>query len=56
MKDTPPPAEKKRETTSVKVDPDVWKEVKHLAIDEDVEVQDFVDAALRNELKRRQDK
>lgn len=50
------PTEKKREVTSVKIDPDVWKEVKHLSIDQDVEVQDLVDSALRAELKRRRER
>jgi hypothetical protein len=50
------PTEKKREVTSVKVDPYLWKDVKHFSIDQDVEVQDFVDSALRNELKRRRER
>lgn len=36
-----------RQTTSIKVDPDLWKEVKHQAIDEDLDISDLVDKALR---------
>lgn len=40
----------KRETTSIKIDPELWKDVKIEAIREDMEVSDFVDRALRKEL------
>ncbi len=44
---------KKRETTSFKVDPELWKEVKIESIKRDVEVSDFVDLALRKELGKK---
>lgn len=44
--------EKKRETTSIKVDPDLWKEVKIQAIREDIEVSELMDRAIRRELER----
>jgi hypothetical protein len=40
----------KRESTSIKVDPDLWKEVKIAAIRRDVEISDFVEYALKREL------
>lgn len=43
--------EKKRESTSIKVDPDLWKEVKIEAIKRDTEVSILVEEALRKELK-----
>jgi len=44
--------ERERVTTSFKSDPELWKEVKIEAIRRDMEVSDFVDLALRKELKR----
>jgi predicted transcriptional regulator len=43
---------KPREATSIKVDPDLWKEVKIQAIREDVEMSEFMERALRRELER----
>ena len=45
-------ADKKRETTSIKVDPDLWKEVKIQAITNDIEVSEFTERALKHELER----
>jgi hypothetical protein len=44
--------EKKREATSIKVDPELWKEVKIQAIREDIEVSELMERALRRELGR----
>jgi hypothetical protein len=41
-----------RSTTSFKVDPNLWKEVKIESIRRDMEVSDFVELALRKELKK----
>ena len=43
---------KKREATSIKVDHDLWKEVKIQAIREDIEVSELMERALRHELER----
>jgi predicted HicB family RNase H-like nuclease len=40
----------KRETTSLKIDPQLWKEVKIEAIRQDKDVSEFVENALRKEL------
>ncbi len=44
--------EKKRESTSIKMDPDLWKEAKIEAIKRDMDLSDLVESALRKELKR----
>jgi len=41
---------KKKAFTSIRVDPELWKEVKIEAIRRDMEVSEFVDLALRKEL------
>ena len=43
---------KKKEATSIKVDPELWKEAKIEAIRRDIELSELVDKALRNELKK----
>jgi predicted HicB family RNase H-like nuclease len=42
---------KKKSFTSIRVDPELWKEVKIEAIRRDLEVSEFVERALRKELK-----
>jgi post-segregation antitoxin (ccd killing protein) len=42
----------KREATSIKIDPNLWKEAKIEAIRRDMEVSELVEAALRQELRR----
>ncbi len=44
--------ERKRESTSIKMDPDLWKEAKIEAIKRDMDLSDLVESALRKELKR----
>lgn len=46
------PDKPKRESTSIKVDPNLWKEAKIEAIRRDMDLSDLVDDALRKELKR----
>jgi hypothetical protein len=43
---------KKKAFTSIRVDPELWKEVKIEAIRRDMEVSEFVGLALRKELQR----
>jgi post-segregation antitoxin (ccd killing protein) len=43
---------KPREATSIKVDPDLWKEAKIEAIRRDMDLSDLVEDSLRKELKR----
>ena len=44
--------DKKRDVTSIKVDPELWKEVKIQAIREDIEISVFMDRAIKKELER----
>lgn len=44
---------KPREATSIKVDPDLWKDAKIEAIRRDMDLSDLVETALRKELKGR---
>jgi hypothetical protein len=41
-----------KQVTSIKVDPELWKKVKIRCIERNISVEDFLDAALRDELKR----
>ena len=44
--------EKKRESTSIKMDPDLWKEAKIEAIRRDIDLSVLVEDSLRKELKK----
>ncbi len=44
---------KPRESTSIKVDPDLWKDAKIEAIKRDMDLSDLVEEAIRRELKER---
>jgi hypothetical protein len=43
----------KRVTTSIKIDPNLWKDAKIEAIKHDLDLSDFVENALKKELKRK---
>jgi predicted transcriptional regulator len=43
---------KPRETRSFKVDPSLWKELKHFAVDKDVDMSLVLEEAIREKLKR----
>lgn len=42
-----------RITISVKLDPELWKDVQHFCIDENLEYSEFVEKALREALKKK---
>jgi len=42
---------KKKEVTSIRVDPDLWKEVRIESIRHDLEVSEFTERALKRELE-----
>ena len=42
-----------KETISVKLDPNLWKEVQHKCIDENKQYSEFVEEALKEALKRK---
>lgn len=41
-----------KKTTSIKIDPKLWKEVKKYAIDKDISVTELVEIVLRKELRK----
>ncbi|MGI0059180.1 MAG: hypothetical protein ACREBJ_05370 [Nitrosotalea sp.] len=43
----------KRVATSIKIDPDIWKEAKIEAITRDMDLSQLVESALKKELKKR---
>ena len=43
--------EPKRVTTSIKIDPDLWKEAKIEAIQRELDLSELVETALKHELK-----
>lgn len=46
------PEKKERGKTSIKIDPDLWKEAKIEAIRHDMEVSELTEQALRREIER----
>lgn len=42
-----------RVTVSVKIDPDLWKDVQHRCIDENKEYSQYVEDALKEALKKK---
>lgn len=48
-------SEKEKAKTSIKIDPDLWKEVKIEAIRRDLTVSDLLEQALRKELNLKVD-
>ena len=42
----------KREPTSVNIDPELWREVKHAAIDLNMSATDFFEEALKEKLAK----
>ena len=41
-----------KKTTSIKIDPKLWREVKKYAIDKDISVTELVELVLKKELQR----
>jgi len=44
--------ENNKETTSIKIDPEIWKEAKKLAIDKNMTLSDFLESLIKRELKK----
>ena len=42
----------KRESTSINIDPDLWREVRHAAIDLGISATDFFEQALKEKLSK----
>jgi hypothetical protein len=47
-----PEIELKRESTSINIDPELWREVRHAAIDMGISATDFFEQALREKLTK----
>lgn len=45
-----------KKTTSIKVDPDLWKEVKKYCIDKGIDVSDFLEDMIRKEINKNKKK
>lgn len=41
-----------RETTSIKVDPELWKEARKLAIDKGMTISELLEGLIKRELKK----
>lgn len=42
-----------KKVTSIKVDPEVWKEVKKHCIDKELDVSDYLEALIKKDLKKK---
>jgi hypothetical protein len=42
----------KRATTSIKIDPVLWKEVKKHCIDKDLEISEYLEKLIKKDLKK----
>ena len=40
-----------RKTTSIKIDPDIWKEAKKYCIDKEIEVSYYIESLIKKNLK-----
>ncbi len=40
-----------RKTTSIKIDPELWKKVKKHCIDKDMDISDFIEDLLKKNIK-----
>lgn len=45
--------ENEKETTSIKIDPELWKEAKKFAIDKGITVSDLLEEALKDKIKKK---
>lgn len=43
--------EKERETTSIKIDPELWKEAKKYAIDKGISLSELIEDLLKKKIK-----
>ncbi len=50
VEDTKPEKEQ-RDTTSIKINPYLWKQVKKYCIDEDLEISEYLERLIRKDLK-----
>jgi len=41
-----------RKTTSIKIDPELWKKVKKICIDKDIDVSVYIEDLIKKDLKK----
>jgi len=41
-----------RKTTSLKIDPELWKQAKKKAIDEDLDLSEYIENLIKKDLKK----
>ena len=41
-----------RKTTSIKIEPEIWKEVKKHCIDKDIDISDYMEILIKKSLKK----
>lgn len=44
---------KERETTSLKINPYMWKQVKKYCIDEDMQISEYIEKLIKSNLKKK---
>lgn len=42
----------KRTTTSIKINPELWKEAKKHSIDKDIDVSEYIEELIKKDLKK----
>lgn len=42
-----------KKVTSIKVDPEIWKEARKHCIDEDIEISEYVEKLIKKDLKKK---
>lgn len=42
-----------RRTTSIKIDPELWKRVRKYCIDKDIEVSDYIEALIKVDMDKK---
>ena len=42
-----------RETISLKIDPEIWKEAKHHCLDDDITYSEYVEELIKKDLKKK---
>lgn len=48
--------EEKRDTTSIKINPYLWKQVKKHCIDEELEISEYLEKLIKKDLKFKEEK
>ena len=41
-----------RKTTSIKIDPELWKEVKKYCIDKEIDISEYLEGIIKKDIKK----